>query len=74
MPLTIGIVVSKVSLMFLLFVIIMAFASVFLYVSKLHSRMNVTITENMRLLDGMHEGLLIVSKEEKDIMFCNKPA
>ena len=28
----------------------------------------------MRLLDGMHEGLLIVSKTQKDIMFCNRPA
>ena len=29
--------------------------------------------ENAKLLDGMHEGLLILSKKERRIMFCNSP-
>ena len=73
-PLTFGAATTKTSFCALLFVISMIIAGLILYVSKLHGRMNVTITENMRLLDGMHEGLLIVSKEEKGIMFCNRPA
>ena len=30
-------------------------------------------TENLKLLNGMHEGLLILEKndEKRDIMFCN---
>ena len=30
--------------------------------------------ENIKLLDGMHEGLLILSKSNKNVMFCNKPS
>ena len=36
--------------------------------------MKIIISENMRLLDGMHEGLLILNKADESIMFCNKPA
>ena len=72
--LTFGAVVSKVSLGFGLFTICMTLAIMLEYISGLHRRMKITNTENMRLLDGMHEGLLIVSKTQKDIMFCNRPA
>ena len=30
--------------------------------------------ENAKLLDGMHEGLLILSKKERRTMFCNNTA
>ena len=30
--------------------------------------------ENIKLLDGMHEGLLILSTKDKKVMFCNKPS
>jgi len=46
----------------------------YLYVKRLHDRMNSTITQNMKLLNGMHEGVLILSKEDASVMFCNKPA
>ena len=73
-PLTFSEVFSKMSLTFLLFIGSIFLAVMIMYVSKLHGRMSVTITENMRLLDGMHEGLLILSKEKQGIMFCNRPA
>ena len=72
--LTFGAIVSKVSLMFGLFAICMTLAIMLEYISGLHRRMKITNTENMRLLDGMHEGLLVVSKKDKDLLFCNKPA
>ena len=31
-------------------------------------------TEDFKLLDNMHEGLIILSKEDGDIMVCNKQA
>ena len=36
--------------------------------------MKIIIDQNVKLLDGMHEGLLVVSKKDKDLLFCNKPA
>ena len=67
--------VSKISLTVALLTICMTLAIMLEYIGRLHARMNITNKENMRLLDGMHEGLLIVKKEEqKVIMFCNRPA
>ena len=73
-PLTFGSVISKVSLAVALFVICMTLAIMLEYIGKLHARMKNTNTENMHLLDGMHEGLLIVDKAQKGVMFCNRPA
>ena len=47
---------------------------IFLYISQLHANMKIVIDQNLKLLDGMHEGLLVVSKKDKDLLFCNKPA
>ena len=45
-----------------------------LYISELHNRMNILNESNIKLLDGMHEGLLILSKTTNLSMFCNIPA
>ncbi len=36
---------------------------VFTYITDLHQEMHTTNIENVKLLDGMHEGLLILSKK-----------
>ena len=46
----------------------------FMYIVDLHQELHTTNTENVKLLDGMHEGLVILSKTNHDVMFCNKPA
>ena len=46
----------------------------FLYIVDLHQELHTTNTENVKLLDGMHEGLVILSKTSHEVMFCNKPA
>jgi len=45
-----------------------------IYISKLHNTVKTTNMENAKLLDGMHEGLLILSKKERRTMFCNNTA
>ena len=47
---------------------------ILLYISSLHSRMKSSNVENTKLLDAMHEGLLILSKADNESMFCNFPA
>ena len=49
-------------------------AILFLYITELHSKMHQLIDQNIKLLNGMHEGLLILSKEDKSVLFINKPA
>ena len=45
-----------------------------MYISMLHKRIKSNNTQNVKLLDNMHEGLLILSKTDKTTMFCNKSA
>ena len=50
------------------------FATLFAYLASLQERMRSTILQNAKLLNGMHEGLLILSKLDKSILFVNRPA
>ena len=50
--------------------------------ANLHMRLELTNTENIRMLDGMHEGLLVLNKSKdkegtaaaRSVAFCNRPA
>ena len=72
--LTFGAILSKLSLSIALFLICLSLSVILRYTSDLHSRMKASNSENIRLLDGMHEGLLILDKAKKGIMFFNRPA
>ena len=48
-------------------------ATLFLYIAELHGKLHQLILENIRLLNGMHEGLLIISKTDQSILFVNRP-
>ena len=64
------------------FVILSMVAMIPLYISTLHQKLKRLNAENINLLDGMHEGLLILTKTNtsvqeaiKDkILFCNRSA
>ena len=58
----------------IVFLSISVLAIVIQYISSLHVKIRVYNAENIKLLDGMHEGLLILSKSNKRVMFCNKPS
>ena len=56
----------------------MTFYSAVDYFSQLQQKLKFTNVENIKLLDGMHEGLLILNKPVKHdnprtVMFCNRP-
>lgn len=44
------------------------------YILQLDSHQRSANTENFKLLNSMHEGLILLSKEDGDIMVCNKQA
>ena len=65
-------IILKIALMIGVFFVNSLLAILILYISSLHARMKVCNTENIKLLDGMHEGLLILSKSTaKSVLFCN---
>ena len=57
-----------------LLVVNIIFATLFVYIASLHDRMRRMILQNAKLLNGMHEGLLILSKLDQSILFVNRPA
>ena len=49
---------------------------IIIYIQDLHSNLTTVNIENLKLLNGMHEGLLILEKGEENeetrkVMFCN---
>ena len=59
--LDIGSILSHTITLILFFLLCSAMAMIVAYISELHSKMATTIVQNQRLLNGMHEGLLIIS-------------
>ena len=50
---------------------------VIVHITEIHERLHFTNEENIKLLNGMHEGVLILRHEartQNDVMFCNLPA
>ena len=54
------------------------FGMVFLHISDVHGLLQFSNEENIKLLNGMHEGILILNKSTEkrlgQVMFCNRPA
>ena len=46
----------------IVFLSISTISMIMLYISELHLKMKIMNIENAKLLDGMHEGVLILSK------------
>ena len=46
---------------------------IIVHISKIHSSLFLANEENVKLLNGMHEGVLILSYEDQSVMFSNKP-
>ena len=67
-------VASVVLIWAIFFIVSCIVAIMIIYVTKLHITLKTTNMENAKLLDGMHEGLLILSKKERRTMFCNSTA
>ena len=42
-----------------------------IYVKDLQNTLDSTNQENVKLLDAMHEGVLILNKNNKTVLFCN---
>ena len=55
----------KVFLVGILFVVQAAATMTLNYIQELHASLTTTNTENLKLMNGMHEGLLILQKKQE---------
>ena len=53
------------------FLVDTALTMLLIYICKLQGNLKVVATENNKLLDMMHEGLLILTARDNKVMFCN---
>lgn len=67
-------VTMKMILLLLFLAFLMLFALSMAYISQFQTRLKTMNSSNVRMLDGMHEGVLILSKEHQSTMFCNRSA
>lgn len=64
-PLDFGFVSINLIIVLIYFLVTTILSMIFIYISELHKEMHTTNTENVKLLNGMHEGLLILSKSDQ---------
>ena len=43
----------------------------FVHISRMHTYLVITNEDNTKLLNGMHEGVLILSKADKSVILSN---
>ena len=73
-PLTNSKIFTELASVMILFIANTTVTFCSLYVRDLHAKLGKLITENIKLLNRMHEGILIISKKSKSVVFANKPA
>ena len=72
--LTLTLVMRSMINVFVVFVICTMLSALLTYIAMIKAKLSGLMLQNLGLLDGMHEGLLIISKKEQATMFCNKQA
>lgn len=72
--LTIPMVVEKALYAAGVFTIVSTHATALLHFSKLHQGLSTVNESNIKLLDSMSQGVLVLSQENKQAIFCNTAA
>ena len=73
-PLTAGSVFYNIFLVIVFFIAACLVGMVIIYISQLHSTLEYTNKEHIKLLHGMHEGLMILDRTQETFLFSNNPA
>ena len=56
------------------FVILNIFGIMLVYIAQIRGRLVQLLNENLKLLNKMHEGLMIISEKDLCLQFASKPA
>ena len=58
----------------LIFIALSFMAMVVTYIAQIRHKMNRLMGENLNLFDKMHEGIIVLSKQDRVIQFASRPA
>lgn len=68
------VIIGKLLNGFWAFVILTIFCMTLTYIARIKWNLENVIDENINLFDRMHEGLVLVSEKERNLMFASRPA
>ena len=76
---SVSIMLSGLTMVILFFLFCSFIAMIIVYTKNLETKKDNALKANIQLIDGMHEGLLILQKKTETIetpkqLFCNRPA
>ena len=69
-----GMVLGKLMNGFFCFTILTILNMLLMYIAQIRSKLAQLIFENLNLLDGMHEGLIVLSESDKELQLASRPA
>ena len=67
------IVAFLVSVLLVMFCVFTVFGMLFVHISKVHTNLFISNQGNIKLLNEMHEGVLILEEDGNKVMLSNKP-
>lgn len=73
-PLALGTIIVNIFLIVAFFTAAIMVSMVIIYISQLHATLEFTNSEHIKLLNGMHEGVLIFNDTQDQFVFCNRQA
>ena len=67
-------VLGKLLNTFFVFAILTVLGMLMTYIAKIRHKLSLLVSENLNLLNKMHEGLVILTEETQKLRFANSPA
>ena len=67
-------IANRIPLCFAVFIFSAIVGMTVTYIVRIQGRMRNLIIENLKLLDGMHEGLIVISENDLGLKFASRPA
>ena len=65
---------GKLMDIFMCFVIMNVLNIFLMYIVQIRSKLSQLIYENLNLLDKMHEGLIVLSRSDRELKLASRPA
>ena len=74
LDITVGFVLNNLAISLALFASLNLFCMLLTYIAHIKGKLVKLLNENLKLLDRMHEGLIVISEKELCLQFASRPA
>ena len=74
LDITVGFVLRNLAISLAFFATLNLFCMLLTYIAQIKGKLVQLLNENLKLLDRMHEGLIVISEKELRLKFASRPA